>query len=269
MRSFLEAQFGGTVEHFHAGAPVAKSGLNRPFEPAGRPSAAACDRPTALASRRAERALVGAVVDTERDQENARWTAALTQPGAVRERAADALYAYLLRAARSEIGRRTDTSRLSGAERDDLAHQAAADALVSIIRRIPDFRGDSMFTTWARSFVTFEVRVKIRQHNRRSLAHGLTSEEWDRLPASRGATPEAAAEAVALKQAVLTAMDASLTQRQRHVFLGVVVHGATIEQLATQLGSNRNAVYQLMFHARRNLRRYLAEQGFGSELPSL
>ena len=222
-----------------------------------------------MASRPPDCAGERAVVDTERDQENARWTAALTQPGAVRERAADALYAYLLRAARSEIGRRTDTSRLSGAERDDLAHQAAADALVSIIRRIPDFRGDSMFTTWARSFVTFEVRVKIRQHNRRSLAHGLTSEEWDRLPASRGATPEAAAEGVALKQAVMTAMDAALTQRQRHVFLGVVVHGATIEQLANQLGSNRNAVYQLMFHARRNLRRYLAEQGFVYELPSL
>jgi RNA polymerase sigma-70 factor (ECF subfamily) len=208
-------------------------------------------------------------VDPERDEKNARWTAALTEAGPGRERAADALYAYLLRAARSEIGRRADTSRLSGAERDDLAHQAAADALVSIIRRIPDFRGDSMFTTWARSFVTFEVRVKIRQHIRRSLARGLTSEEWDRLPAPRGNTPEAEAEAVALKQAVMTAMDASLTERQRHVFLGVVVHGASIEQLATQLGSNRNAIYQLMFHARRNLRRHLAERGFVNGLQSL
>jgi RNA polymerase sigma-70 factor (ECF subfamily) len=205
----------------------------------------------------------------DRDQENARWTAALTQPGPAREGAADALYTYLLRAARSEISRRADSSRLSGAERDDLAHQAAADALVSVIRRIPDFRGDSMFTTWAHSFVTFEVRVKIRQHNRRSLARGLTSEEWDRLPSPPGNTPEAEAEAVALKQAVMTAMDDSLTERQRHVFLGVVVHGATIEQLAAQLGSNRNAIYQLMFHARRNLRRHLAEGGFVHGLPSV
>ena len=210
-----------------------------------------------------------ASVDPERDEENARWTEAFTQSGPARERAADALYIYLLRAARSELGRRADTSRLSGAERDDLAHQAAADALVSIIRRIPDFRGDSMFTTWARSFVTFEVRVKIRQHNRRSLARGLTSEEWDRLPCPGGNTPEAEAEAVALKQEVMTAMDASLTERQRHVFVGVVVHGATIEQLATQLGSNRNAIYQLMFHARRNLRRHLAERGYVHALPSL
>jgi len=213
--------------------------------------------------------LVAPSADRKRDEENARWTAALTEPGPVRERAADALYSYLLRGARSEIGRRADTSRLSGPERDDLAHQAAADALVSIIRRVPDFRGDSMFTTWARSFVTFEVRGKLRQHHRRSLSQALTTEEWDRLPSPRANTPEAEAEAVQLNQAVTTAMATSLTDRQRHVFLGVVVHGASIEQLATQLGSNRNAVYQLMFHARRNLRRHLAERGFVYSLPSL
>lgn len=269
MQSFLEASPTGLVERFYAGGPPVKSGLNRPVLSAPRPPAGAGDNGTALAPTTSREERHRTVVDPERDEENARWTAALTQPGTARERAADALYTYLLRAARSEISRRTDTSRLSGAERDDLAHQAAADALVSIIRRIPDFRGDSMFTTWARSFVTFEVRVKIRQHNRRSLTQGLTSEEWDRMPAPHGSTPEAEAEAGALKQAVLTALDASLTERQRLVFLGVVVHGATIEQLATQLGSNRNAIYQLMFHARRNLRRYLAERGFVYELPSL
>jgi RNA polymerase sigma-70 factor (ECF subfamily) len=178
------------------------------------------------------------------------------------------LYTYLLRAARSELARRSDSSRLSGPERDDLAHQAAADALVSIIRRIPDFRGDSMFTTWAHSFVTFEVRVKIRQHNRRSLSQTLSPEEWDRFPSSRSHTPEAEAEAVELKQAVMSVLATALTARQRAVFVGVVIHGASIDQLANQLGSNRNAVYQLMFHARRNLRRQLAERGFVHGLPT-
>jgi RNA polymerase sigma-70 factor (ECF subfamily) len=261
------------LEHLLLGGSVAKTGPNRPFvlsaPDAARTLDDAHDRAAAHPTRRSGDVENCPKPDQEREDDNARWTAALTEPGPARERAADALYTYLLRAARSEIGRRADTSRLSGAERDDLAHQAAADALVSIIRRIPDFRGDSRFTTRARSFVTFEVRVKIRQHNRRSLAHGLTSDEWDRLPSPRANTPEAEAEAVALKQAVMTAMDTSLTERQRHVFLGVVVHGASIEQLAAQLGSNRNAIYQLMFHARRNLRRHLAERGFVHRVPSL
>lgn len=267
MQSSSKVRFDAPIQHFRHAGPALKAGPNRPVHgpriPAAQGKAERAEAPTSDGAQSFTN------VDPARDEENARWTAALKEGGPARERAADALYAYLLRAARSEIGRRSDTSRLSGAERDDLAHQAAADALVSIIRRIPDFRGDSMFTTWARSFVTFEVRVKIRQHNRRSLAHGLTAEEWDRMPAPRGGTPEAEAEAAALKQAVLTAMQTSLTERQRHVFLGVVVHGATIDQLATQLGSNRNAIYQLMFHARRNLRRHLAERGFVHGLPSL
>lgn len=260
-------------EHVFTTEPIRDIGPNRPFvikgqDAPGNPADA--HEPGAVDSTPPSGDVRDcSKADQEREEDNSRWTAALTQPGPARERAADALYSYLLRAARSEIGRRADTSRLSGAERVDLAHQAAADALVSIIRRIPDFRGDSRFTTWARSFVTFEVRVKIRQHNRRSLVHGLPLEEWDRLPSPRANSPEAEAEAVALKQAVMTAMDASLTERQRHVFLGVVVHGASIEQLATQLGSNRNAIYQLMFHARRNLRRHLAERGFVHGLPSM
>jgi len=197
-----------------------------------------------------------------RVEENSHWTRALTDQGPAREAAADALYAYLLRAARNELAHRASTSRLSGPERDDLAHQSAADALVSVIRRIPDFRGESMFTTWARSFVTFEVRVKIRQHNRRSGFQTLVDEDWDRITSSGSHGPDADLEASELRQAVVSATMTALTARQRAVFVGIVVHGASIEQLAAQLGSNRNAVYQLMFHARRNVRRQLAERGF-------
>lgn len=203
-----------------------------------------------------------------RAEENSRWAHELTSLGPAREAAADALYAYLLRAARSELAHRTSTSRLSGPERDDLAHQSAADALVSVIRRIPDFRGESKFTTWARSFVTFEVRVKVRQHNRRSGSHMLVDDDWDRVTALGSPGPDAEVEAFELRQAVLAALTTALTARQRAVFLGVVVHGASIEQLAEQLGSNRNAVYQLMFHARRNLRRQLTQRGFLLGIPA-
>lgn len=206
--------------------------------------------------------------DADRAVENRRWTAALTDSGPARERAADELYGYLLRAARSELARRSDSSRLSGPERDDLTHQAAADALVSIIRRIPDFRGDSMFTTWARTFVTFEVRVKIRQHDRRSASQTLTAEEWDHLPSARSSSPEAEVEGVELKQAVVAAMATALTARQRFVFEGLVVEGSSIDHLATELECNRNAIYQLMFHARRNLRRHLASQGLLQGVPA-
>jgi RNA polymerase sigma-70 factor (ECF subfamily) len=96
----------------------------------------------------------------------------------------------------------------------------------------------------------------------------LVDEDWDRITPLGSHGPDAEVEALELNHAVLSAMTTALTARQRAVFVGIVVHGASIEQLAAQLGSNRNAVYQLMFHARRNLRRQLAQRGLMCGVPS-
>ena len=200
--------------------------------------------------------------DIGRSEQNRSWTTSLSAPGPDRERAARELYEYLLRAARSEFAGRSESRRLTGAERDDLTHQAAADAVLSVMRRLPDFRGDSRFTTWARSFVAFEVRTKIRQHDRRrTTLQMLTDGEWDRIPSTSPTAPDEEAEAAELKQAVMAAIATALTARQRRVFVSIVVEGSSIDQVASELGSNRNAIYQLMFHARRNLRHQLIERG--------
>ena len=49
----------------------------------------------------------------------------------------------------------------SSPEPDDLAHQAAADALLAITGKLGQFRGESRFTTWAYRFVIFEASTKI------------------------------------------------------------------------------------------------------------
>ena len=47
-------------------------------------------------------------------------------------------------------------------ELDDLAVQAADDALVAIMTKLHTFRGDSRFTTWAYKFALLEAGVKAR-----------------------------------------------------------------------------------------------------------
>jgi len=89
----------------------------------------------------------------------------LSRPGAEREDAAAELHALLLRAARFEIHRRRLAfPQLAGADLNDLAWQSADDALMSILRRLGDFRGDSRFTTWACKFAIVEAGVKVRRH---------------------------------------------------------------------------------------------------------
>ena len=90
------------------------------------------------------------------------WVAALGGDGAERDDAEARLHGALLRVARSELSRRHGQLNVSGPELDDLAHQAAADAMVAIMARLDQFRGESRFTTWAYKFVMFEVSAEDR-----------------------------------------------------------------------------------------------------------
>ena len=64
------------------------------------------------------------------------WVRALSSAGAERERAAARLHEILLRVARAEAHRRSGQLRIAGPELDDLAHQAAADAVLAVIAKI-------------------------------------------------------------------------------------------------------------------------------------
>ena len=75
------------------------------------------------------------------------------------------LHALLLRAARFEIGRRAGSGKLRGGDYDDLAQQSADDALVVILRKLDDFRGESRFTTWAYKFALYEAAAKVRKRS--------------------------------------------------------------------------------------------------------
>jgi RNA polymerase sigma-70 factor, ECF subfamily len=77
---------------------------------------------------------------------------------------APGLHGTLVRIAQGEVCRRGPRLRVTGPELDDLAYQAAADALVAITGKLGQFRGESRFTTWAYKFVIFEVSAKIGRH---------------------------------------------------------------------------------------------------------
>ena len=84
------------------------------------------------------------------DAESRGWIEALSSTGAEREDAVARLHGVLVRASRFEVARRRRAlGGGSAGHLDDLAMQAAADALVAILRKLHTFRDDSRFTTWA------------------------------------------------------------------------------------------------------------------------
>ena len=196
------------------------------------------------------------------DAESAEWVRALSTEGAAREQAATRLHEIVVRIARAEVHRRSGPLRITGPEADDLAHQAAADALVAIIDKVGRFRGESRFATWAYKFVIFEVSAKIGRHFWRTAPVSLDAEDWDRLPDRFGFEPAQQAQWHDLLAALRRAVEQDLTERQRRVFVAIVLNAIPLDTLVVELGSHRNAIYKTLFDARRKLRANLAANGY-------
>ncbi|MGH2886547.1 MAG: sigma-70 family RNA polymerase sigma factor [Solirubrobacteraceae bacterium] len=185
------------------------------------------------------------------------WLAQLHTEGPVREAAIDRLHALLLREARHEVRRRTaGLAHPSGRDLDDLAIQAADDALVVILRKLDQFRGDALFSTWARRFAALEVPGEIRRrlgHTREAPTDG---DEW---PPEQAAyeDPEQRIEASELTRAVGYLITHELTAHQREVLLALTIDEVGAKDLATRLHSTPGAVYKTLHDARRKLKHKL------------
>jgi RNA polymerase sigma-70 factor (ECF subfamily) len=197
-----------------------------------------------------------------RDDETARWVRELADEGTVRDRAVERLHELLLRVSYAEIRRRGGTPSVTGPELDDLAYQAAGDAVLAITAKLSQFRGESRFTTWAYRFVILEVSSKLGRHFWQRARVELDGEDWEHLPDRFGVDPEDLALRSELIDAVSNAVDNELSEHQRRVFVAIVVDRVPAEALAISLGSNRNALYKTIFDARRKLRAALAEKGY-------
>ena len=196
------------------------------------------------------------------DVESTRWVNDLQAIGAVRDAAVARLHELLLRVARNELRRRSGALPIAGREFDDLAFQAAGDAVVAILGKVSTFRGESRFTTWAYRFVVLEVSSKLGRHFWRNPAVSWDAEQWERLPDRFGLDPAREAQWRDLAVAIRRAVDADLTSWQRRVFVAVVLDEVPLDVLVVEFGSSRNAIYKTLFDARRKLRAVLVANGY-------
>lgn len=193
------------------------------------------------------------------------WVARLSRPGPDRDAAVTELHALLLRAARFEVRRRQAAfPQLGGADLDDLAWQSADDALMSILRRLADFRGASQFTTWARKFAIVEAGAKVRRAAWRGREIPLAPASWPAI-SDDAATPHQHAEASDLLSAVRQEAEHRLTSWQREVFTAIALNDVPIDALAERLNTTRGALYKTLHDARRKLRAALTARGLGLE----
>ena len=140
--------------------------------------------------------------------------------------------------------------------------QAAADALLSVLAKLDQFRGESRFTTWAHKFVMFEVFAKLARHFWRHPDAPSRPVDRGRILDRFSLQPEEHSEGRDLVGALAGAVDSALTERQRRVFVAIVIEAIPLDVLADQVDGTRNAIYKTLFDARRRLRAALIAGGY-------
>ena len=194
------------------------------------------------------------------DEESREWLRCLHAEGSVREDAIARLHALLVRAASFEVARRRPSlPHLRGNDPDDIANQAADDALVSVLRHLDDYRGDSRFTTWVYKFALLEAAVKLRTRSWQGREVPLEPESWT-VFSSTGLEPDEELEQTELLATLQRAVADVLTPHQRTVLVALALNGVPIDVLAERLGTTRGALYKTLHDARRKLRSHLEEE---------
>ena len=199
---------------------------------------------------------------------NAEWLRDLRASGPEQAAAIQDLRAYLRRAARYTLARRAGGSAGRGrADVDQLAEDCAQDALLAILLRLDDFRGDSRFTTWAYAFAVHGALVAARREAWKAVpldpllaAGGALAEAG--VPEPPGLDPEGKARRAEAWMAIRDVLDHELTDRQRQALSALVFQEVPLDELARHWGSTRNALYKLVHDARKRLKARLEARGF-------
>jgi RNA polymerase sigma-70 factor (ECF subfamily) len=195
------------------------------------------------------------------DAESRAWLQELRADGARGQEASRRLHELLLRAARFEINRRRGAlPHLRGGDFDDLAHQAADDALMAILSKLDSYRGESRFTTWAYKFALLEAAVKLRRRAWQGREIPLEPEHWS-VFAQSGESVAGEAEGREVLGAIGEAIESELSPHQREVLIAVALNDVPIDVLAERLNTSRGALYKTVHDARRKLRAHLADAG--------
>ncbi len=204
-----------------------------------------------------------------RTRTNIEWVRELNASGGEQATALADLRAYLLRAARYALHRhRSRLAHVSSPDLEQLAADCAQDALLAILDRLKDFRGESRFTTWAYKFAINMALVGARREAWKHVSLDALLEQaggptWlVDVDAAIPGDPEHTAQRAEAWAVVRNVIEQDLSERQRQALKAIVGDGVPLDELVRHWGSNRNAVYKLLHDARQKVKARLEARGF-------
>jgi RNA polymerase sigma-70 factor (ECF subfamily) len=198
---------------------------------------------------------------------NEDWLRALTeQPSEAQSDTLQDLRDFLLRAGLVYLSvHRSDLAGWSRAEVRRLAEDLAQEAVIEIRNSLGSFRGESKFTTWACRFVINRAASELRRQRYRNLSLDQLREDQPAAflallaerETGRRVEPEQMAERRSYLSLLREIIETQLNERQRAAIIGVHWQGLSMDDVARKLGITRNALYKLLYDARKRIKAQL------------
>ena len=201
---------------------------------------------------------------------NEEWLHDLNASGETQDAAITDLRDLLLRATLYFFNR--NPGDFAGMGRDQIlqcAEDCAQEALIAVMKRLSDFRGDSQFTTWAYKFAINIALMAARRERWKgkslddlSFSDNSLLFEWSRQDQSSGLIPDQSAIQSEISATIRDVIEHELTDKQRYVLIMMLFNEVPMDEVVQRLGTNRNAIYKLLHDARRKLKYRLQARGF-------
>ena len=154
---------------------------------------------------------------------------------------------------------------------DPLVDDFAQDSLLRVLDNLDTFRGEAKFTTWAQKIAVRVALTELRRQRWKDISlEELLPEEYegDFTPSvltDPGPMPEGQVSRDRMVALVHRLVMEELTERQRKAMLAIVYGGMPLEEVARRMDTNRNALYKLLYDARKRLQRALADEGLSPD----
>jgi len=196
------------------------------------------------------------------ERTNQEWLAELRGPA--REQALDDLRALLVRGLRYAMA---DRPSVTESDLQDFAQ----DALLKILDGLDSFRSESRFTTWAQKIAVRVAFTELRRHRWKDVSMRDLMAQYDgedvtpTILTDPDASPEQQAAQQMMADMVHRLISEELTERQRQALTAVMLGGMSLEEVARRMGTNRNALYKLLYDARRKLQNRMMAQGLTAQ----
>jgi RNA polymerase sigma-70 factor, ECF subfamily len=182
------------------------------------------------------------------ERSNEEWLAALRGPE--KEAALADLRVLLVRGLRAAM-----RGRMGGADRS--VEDFVQEALLKILGNLDSFRGESRFTVWAHKICVRTAFAEMRRSRWRDVSlEDVIDRQGEGALASSDPImdPERATAKSIMLADFRRYMEEDLTEKQR-VALLASLGGMPLDAIADRMDTNRNALYKLLYDARKRLKR--------------